>query len=149
MSQQQLQAPPETREPIRSRLSRLFTPRARWGLWAAYVTAWTRSLLVENPVGVVNDPDLAYKLFLFSKTVHVTAYALFAALSGWLHVPGRSRWLLLAFMSLHAFLTEYGQRYFTTRHPSLRDVGLDHAGIVLGVLLTWNWWFGSAGRRQA
>jgi hypothetical protein len=26
----------------------------------------------------------------------------------------------------------------------LRDVGLDHIGILLGVLVTWSWW-----RRQA
>src|SRR5438067_1101160 len=137
MTEEQLQVPPETGESFRSRLSRHFSPRVRWAVWALYVVAWTRSLLVENPVRGVVDPALAFKLFLFSKTVHVTAYALFAVLSGWLHVRRPHRWLLLAFMSLHAFATEYGQHFFVTRHPSLRDVGLDHAGIALGVLLTW------------
>ena len=128
------------RPSIRARLSAWFPPHVRWVIWGLYVLAWTRSLLVENPVDPGPDKELQFQLFLFSKAVHVTAYALFAALSGWLHLPARRRWLLLVFMSLHAFATEFGQQFFKTRHPSLRDVGLDHAGILLGIMLTWGWW---------
>ena len=144
MAEDQLQAPPEMGpgQSFLSGLSDKFSQRVRWVIWVLYVIAWTKALLTENPVRPGNNPALQYQLFLFSKTVHVTAYALLAALSGWLHVPPRSRWLLLVFMSLHAFLTEFGQHFYETRHPSLRDVGLDHLGILLGVLLTWSWWRG-------
>jgi VanZ family protein len=116
------------------------SPAFRWAVWTAYALAWTRALLVENPVDPGHDAVLEYQLFLFSKAVHISAYAVFAALSGWLRVRFRYRWLLLVFLSLHAFATEYGQQFFRTRHPSLRDAGLDHLGMLLGVLLTWKWW---------
>jgi VanZ family protein len=73
----------------------------------------------------------------------VTAYATFAILSGWLFLPGRWRWLMLAFISLHAFGTEFLQRYVPERGPSLWDVGIDHIGIAIGLVLSSKWWLKS------
>jgi VanZ family protein len=78
--------------------------------------------------------------FSISKTLHVSAYALFAVLSAALPVSARRRWLLIVVMSAHAFLTEFGQVFVEDRHPSLRDVGIDHLGMLLGMALSWKWW---------
>ena len=51
------------------------------------------------------------------------------------------RWALLAALSLHAGATEFFQQ-FVGRGSSLADVGLDHAGLVLGVALSWWRWLG-------
>lgn len=106
-----------------------------------FVAFWSRGLLMPNPIDPGNDEVLGYKLFLFSKTLHVTAYAVFAVLSGWLQVPWRLRWLLIAFMSAHAIGTEYFQNFVPTRHASWRDVGLDLLGMTLGILISWKWWW--------
>src|SRR5438552_12057277 len=53
-------------------------PAWRWLIWAGYVVAWTVSLLVPKPIHAGDDAVLAWWLFIFAKTVHVTAYALFA-----------------------------------------------------------------------
>lgn len=111
-----------------------------WLAWIVYVLAWSRGLLMEQPIDPGDNERLRQGLFLFAKTVHVGSYALFAMLSAWLDVRRPYRWLLLVFMSAHAMGTEYGQQFFATRHPSWRDVGLDHLGIVIGVILTWKWW---------
>lgn len=115
--------------------------RTRALVWLAYVLVWTRSLLIDNPVDPGNNEELRFHLFLFAKSVHVGAYALFAVLSGWLRLETPWRWWILGFMSCHAFATEFCQRFFETRHPSLSDVGLDHCGIVLGIAITHMWWF--------
>jgi VanZ family protein len=121
----------------------------RWPIWGIYTVAWSMALLVPNPVYLVLshgpggkkiDPALEWGLFLFAKTLHVMAYALAAVLTGWLRAPGRWRWVLLAFWSLHACGTEFGQLFVPTRTGSLRDVGLDHLGLLIGVALTWRWW---------
>jgi hypothetical protein len=98
------------------------------------------------PVDVTTTPEVAETAFYFGKSVHVAAYAVFTILSGWLRLPFRYRWFLLLFLSLHAFATEYIQNFvhgdfdWQARHPSFRDVGLDHLGIAIGVLCTWPWW---------
>lgn len=116
-------------------------PVWRWLVWILYVLAWTKALLTPIPAPATEvlgpHPLLA---FLFNKSLHVAAYLVLSILSAWLHVPRRWRWLLLVFMSLHAVGTEYGQQFVATRHPSWRDVGLDHLGICLGVALSSKWW---------
>lgn len=114
--------------------------RARWVVWLIYVGVWTWSLERPYPQVVLEHKELAWYLFLFGKTVHVAAYACFAVLSGWLRVPRRYRWILVFVMSLHAWGSEYFQQYTPTRHASLRDVGLDHLGIVLGTLMSMRLW---------
>jgi hypothetical protein len=131
----------------------------RWLIWLIYVVVWTWALLLPEPgefarfllLGrgeVIPGPSLEVRQhllefmqsFLFSKGLHVTAYALLAVLSACLRVRGRARWLLVAFMSLHAMATEFLQGFEPSRHPSWRDVGLDHLGFLLGMGLTWRSW---------
>lgn len=119
-----------------------FSTPVRWLLWAVYVALWTWSLERPYPKIVLEHTEFDWYFFLFGKAVHVTAYACFAILSAWLHAPRPYRWGLLLFMSAHAWGSEYFQQFAPTRHPSLRDVGLDHTGILLGTLLSWRWWRG-------
>ena len=48
--------------------------------------------------------------------------------------------LLLAFLSLHAFGTEFLQQFVPERGPSLVDVGIDHVGLAIGLAASWRWW---------
>ena len=75
-----------------------------------------------------------------TKSGHVIAYAIFAFLSGWLLVPARLRWMPLFFIMTHAAMTEMFQQHIQGRTGCLEDVGLNHAGILLGVLAGWKWW---------
>ena len=135
----------------------------RWLIWLIFGILWTWALLYPDPEGLVRALFLAdaedanevepfrRELFhaiisgTFSKTLHVLAYTVFTVLSGWVKVPWRFRGWLLVFLSLHAFGTEFLQSFTATRHPSLRDAGLDHLGIVLGLGLAYRWWM--AGRK--
>jgi hypothetical protein len=136
--------------------------RIRWSIWSVYAVAWTISLLVPRPSGsahlteriagrVVNEQAAwkADQVLPFGSVVHVCAYALFAGLSGWLQVAPRWRWWLLALLIGHGALTEYLQWLLPTgRNGCVTDVGLDAIGILLGVALTWKWWFGGEGLRR-
>jgi VanZ family protein len=114
--------------------------KVRWLIWWLYVAAWSTALLVPMPAGSewkINDINVK---FLFAKTVHVSAYAVWAILSAWLLVPRHLRWFLLAGMALHAPATEFLQTFVPGRTGNLRDVALDLIGICLGCLLSWRLW---------
>ena len=116
----------------------------RWWIWTLYLTAWTTALLVPVPVHppIIGDFHASRKL-LFAKGVHLSAYALFAILTGWLRVPVRFRFLLMFLLMVHATLTEVLQYTFVDyigRHGELMDVALDHVGIAAGTLVAWRWW---------
>src|SRR5262245_61386413 len=113
--------------------------RAWWVVWAVYAVAWTTALLTTYPLRVRDAVVPADFAFPTGKVLHVLAYAAFAVLSAWVPAPRPGRWALLGFLSLHAFATEFFQQ-FVGRTASLADVGLDHAGIALGVALTWKRW---------
>jgi VanZ family protein len=115
----------------------------RWLFWGVFVVIWTTALLTTAPVHVAHAVLAPPMIFPTSKLLHVAAYALFAVLSGWLFLPGRWRWVLLAFMCLHAAGTEFFQQFVPERGPSLRDVGIDHAGIAIGLLFSCKWWLKS------
>jgi len=117
----------------------------RWLLWCVFVVIWTTALLTTEPVHVAHAVLAPRFIFPMSKMLHVSAYALLAILSGWVIVPVRRRWILLVFMSLHAFGTEFFQQFVPERGPSLRDVGIDHIGIAIGLLLSCTWWLKSNG----
>jgi VanZ family protein len=120
--------------------ARLWCWRFRWPIWSGYAVAWSLALLTPQPVAVcdaVFAPDTGH---LASKTLHISSYAVFTILSAWLRARLPWRWLLLAFLSLHGFLTEYLQHFVPTRTPSWGDVGLDHLGILIGLLVAWKWW---------
>lgn len=99
---------------------------------------WTYELLAENPV-----PDSVKRVipvewrFWLAKSLHVCAYAVLTILAGLLPVPRVYFWLVIALLFLHGIATEVGQTYVAGRHGSIRDVLLDWAGVVLGVLVLW------------
>ena len=109
----------------------------RWGLWWVALSVWTVLLLsprAPHAVAVVVGDSEAH--FWVSKAAHVCGYAVLSILVGFLPVGKRSRiawWLFLVF---HGGMTEYIQQ-FVGRHASVRDVGLDLAGITLGLAVLW------------
>ena len=116
----------------------------RWLLWLAFTIAWSTSLLMPVPEGDWSVEGVEIDLrYLFSKSVHISAYAVFTGLSGWLRAPARYRWLLLFFVMVHGTVTELLQNHTLHRTGCLEDVGFDHLGVALGLLLTWRWWTGS------
>ena len=112
----------------------------RWLVWWLYVAVWTAGLLLPmssegRPRWFSLPPVVG---FVLAKLLHVSAYAVLAALLERLAGRTHWRWLLVAFLSLHGFATEFLQQWVPGRTGTLRDVGLDHLGIALG--LAWTWW---------
>ncbi|HTU22376.1 MAG TPA: VanZ family protein [Gemmataceae bacterium] len=107
--------------------------------WWLCVGLWTVALLTTYPVrmGEAVAPEGFY--FPVAKCLHVSMYAFLTAFLAWLPLR-RGHWLWLAFLSLHAAGTEYFQQYVPDRHGQLTDVLIDHAGLLLGVALTWRCW---------
>jgi VanZ family protein len=145
----------------RERLAGRAAAALRWVVWGTFVAAWTHALLIPEPEAVArqilfpasasaaNAERLDEKLALVSKPLHVVAYAVLTALSGWLGVRGQRRFILLLFLSMHGLMTEYLQHFVQGRHPSWGDAGLDHLGLVCGVILSWRWWFPATGTTAA
>jgi VanZ family protein len=108
-----------------------------WGVWVLYLGIWTAALLRPEPARVNTEILPPRAQFPAAKALHVGSYALLAALAFWLPVrPGR-RWLLLAALSGHAFATEFLQQFVELRTGSLTDVGIDHAGLAVGLIAAW------------
>jgi VanZ family protein len=115
----------------------------RWWIWSVYLAAWSAALLVPVPGGHWDLPDLHVNLrLLVAKTLHFCAYALLAILTGWVRAPARWRFVLMFVLMGHASLTEMLQFWlaFIGRSGTLTDVALDHAGIAVGMALSWKWW---------
>jgi hypothetical protein len=81
-------------------------------------------------------------VFWFGKSLHVGAYAFLTVLGGSMALTHSQRWLILALMSFHGFATEFFQQFVPGRTAAWRDVGLDHIGVALGVVVGWRWWRG-------
>jgi len=116
--------------------------RFPWGaaglvLWAVLLAGWTAALLRPEPVQLADAVLPEGTEFPIAKVLHVTAYAVLAALAVLLRPLGRARWLLLAGLALHGMGTEYLQQFVALRGPAVRDVLLDHVGIGLGALAVW------------
>jgi hypothetical protein len=117
----------------------------RWLIWTSLVIAWTLALEFpvpdpgENPAG---EFILTNKLII-GKSAHVGVYAVLAALSGWVPLPGRYRWIMMFFLMTHAWGSEMLQELlheWCHRGGSLTDIGFDTVGIMLGVAASWKWW---------
>lgn len=104
------------------------------------LVVWTIGLLTprigQSSVGSLGSSEVK---FYFSKLLHIGAYAVLALMAGQASSSRRLAWTLLIILSLHAGLTEYLQ-LFVERGGSIRDVGLDHLGIALGVAVGWRRW---------
>jgi hypothetical protein len=118
-----------------------FSSRRRWLIWLAYAAAWTTALLVPVPTApwTLGELHVDFKLVL-AKSLHVLAYIIFTILAGWLRMASRLRWLPLFVVMAHGTVTELLQRLTETRSGLLTDVGLDHLGVALGLLVSWKWW---------
>lgn len=112
----------------------------RWLVWIAFATAWTAALLSPQPVELAKRILPEDSLFSSFKTAHITCYAMMAVLGGWLGVPPAGRWLLLFFLSSHAFGTEFLQQFVPGRTASFFDVFIDHVGLLIGLVLSRKWW---------
>jgi VanZ family protein len=110
-----------------------------WLVWGVGLAAWTVALLVPDPARLSEGLIPPEATFPVAKTTHVLAYAALAALLAWLPVRPRSRWWLLAGLALHGCATEALQPY-VGRGGSFTDVLLDHAGLGLGLAVSWAWW---------
>jgi VanZ family protein len=108
----------------------------RWAIWWAAVALWALALLTPQPAEVEQRilPDQAQ--FSASKGLHVCAYAFLTLAASWLPTWRGQRWIPLAVLSLHGCGTEFFQQFVPARHGCLEDVGIDHVGIALGLLLT-------------
>ena len=106
------------------------------------VVLWTVALLLPVPKESARRVlGGEHEVFLFGKTIHVSVYAFLTVLGGSMTLTRTQRWWILGLLSFHGFATEYFQQ-FVNRGASWRDVGLDHIGIVLGLLAGWRWWRG-------
>lgn len=117
----------------------------RWLIWGLFTLAWTVSLEVPVPIpeptpGAVTEMTAR---LLFSKGVHVAAYAFFTLLSAWPRLPMRYRWLMMFFLMAHATATEVLQEMlheWCGRGGKLSDVAFDQVGILVGFMIGWKWW---------
>jgi VanZ family protein len=118
-----------------------FGPHFRWLIWWIFAIVWSAALLRPEPVHAaeVTFPEEGVR-YVAGKTLHVGAYAVLAVLSSWLPITRPWRWLLLVVLSAHAMGTEFIQQFVPERTGSWRDVGFDHIGLILGVLVSWKWW---------
>jgi VanZ family protein len=107
--------------------------------WCLCVALWTVALLTLFPVQINQDITPEALRFPVAKCLHVSAYAFLTIYLSWLPLR-RWRWLLLAFLSLHAAGTEFFQQYVPGRTGTFSDVLIDHVGLALGLALTWRHW---------
>ena len=114
-----------------------------------FLAVWTWELLAENPVPdpVKRAIPDAWKFWL-AKSLHVCAYAFLTVLAGLLPVGREYFWGAVALLLLHGIGGEIGQTFVNGRHGSVRDVGLDWVGVVLGLvaLQVGKWVFGGRSR---
>ena len=105
-----------------------------------FLFLWTVALLLPVPKETASEALGGERgMFFFGKALHVSAYAFLTLLGGSQTLTRRQRALILGLLSFHGFATEFFQQ-FVERTASWRDVGLDHIGILLGLLIGWRWW---------
>jgi VanZ family protein len=107
--------------------------------WCICVAVWTFALLTTYPVEIGKSVAPWNMYVPAAKILHLCAYAFLTVFISWLPLR-RWRWLLLAFLSLHAAGTEYLQQFVPGRTGKVTDVLIDHAGLLLGLALTWKRW---------
>ena len=102
-----------------------------------FLVAWTCALWSPVPQESARDTlGSDWHVFLFGKGLHVSVYAFLTVLGGTVRRFG-NRWVwVLPTLIAHAGLTELVQPY-VGRTGSLRDVGLDTIGVVIGGLIVW------------
>ncbi len=107
-----------------------------------FLLAWTTALLMPIPQKSAEEVlGNGMGVFYFSKIVHVTVYTIIAIWAGFLSKNRSSLWILLVLLSLHGWTSE-GLQLITKYHRTGRiaDVGLDHLGLLLGLILNFPRW---------
>ena len=94
---------------------------------------WVKELLAAFlPLG----PEGGMGGGLLRKLAHFTEFALLGACLGWLHgMVNKKAAYALAWGAAAACVDETIQRFVPGRGPSLRDVGIDTAGVLTGLIL--------------
>jgi VanZ family protein len=109
-------------------------------VWLVYVVLWTMALVTPQPAEMSEETLPADAQFPAAKSLHILAYGLLCALTGWQRFAPRWRPLLLLALSAHAAGTEVIQLYVPHRHGCWEDVAINHIGLYLGVVASWRWW---------
>jgi hypothetical protein len=112
----------------------------RWAAWWLLVGLWALALLTPQPVEAGRKVLPEGLLFSAAKGLHVAAYAFLTGAAAWLPPWHGRRWLPVAVMALHGCGTEFFQQFVPSRHGCLEDVGIDLAGVSVGILLTLPRW---------
>ena len=113
--------------------------RPAWCVWAVGFLVWTYLLVVPTdwlPPWLRFGSGGPGGGLGWGKIGHVGVYAGLTALAMCLAAGGPLRWTFLAVMSAHAFGTEGIQTLVPTRSGAWSDVGIDHIGVVTGLLLS-------------
>ncbi len=113
----------------------------RWLIWTLFLAGWTALLVfpISSHTGPLAEIPAGSR-FWIAKSMHVVGYALLTVLCFWLRTPRPWPFLLLFFVMAHGTATELIQLYVAGRSGQLHDVAFDHAGVLLGLLLSWRWW---------
>jgi VanZ family protein len=113
-------------------------PTVHFGVFLTVLTAWTVALLSPVPQESAEKVlGSQFGIFVFAKTVHVTAYAILAVLGGSAVFLGRSWVWIFPALVLHGAVTEYFQQ-FVGRGSRIGDIALDALGVALGALIVWS-----------
>lgn len=110
---------------------------------------WGNSLLPGEISGALSDAVKDFLLGLlpdrpeggvgggvFRKLAHFTEFTLLGACLAWLHgMVSKKAAYALAWGAAAACMDETIQRFVPDRGPSLKDVGIDTAGVLTGILL--------------
>jgi len=112
---------------------------------------WGNSLLPGEISGAFSDwvKSILARLFsggmeehsgrgLLRKLAHFTEFTTLGMCLGWLHgMLQKAKWQPLAWGVLAAAADETIQRFVPDRGPSIRDVCIDSAGVLTGMVLLW------------
>src|SRR5947208_3570840 len=98
-------------------------------VWLVYAVLWTTALVTPQPAEASEAALPPDAQFPAAKSLHIAAYALLCALTGWQRFAPRWRPLLLLALSAHAAVTEVIQLYVPHRHGCWEDVALNHVGL--------------------
>src|SRR5262245_38181257 len=110
----------------------------RWPIWSVALAGWTVLLLIPSPVPSL-PPNFPWHAV--AKVVHVTANAVLVILAGWLGVRARLRCIRIFVIMAQGAVTEMLQTLPALhRDGNVYDVGWDHLGVFLGLLVSWKWW---------